>query len=247
MSSSPTPDFGPLAGTYDALRPADEDWAELVELLIAEASLLDGRVLDVGCGTGRLVAELARRGVDVAGVDPSPEMLAAARRNAPDGVELELAPAEQLPFGIDSFDRLVYALVAHLIDRPAAFAEARRVLAPGGLLAVVTFEPVHFDRYFLNAFFPSLATIDRRRFPRPDALAAELEEAGFDVPRLVTLHQDVTVARAEALRRIRGRHISTFHLLDEREYRAGLARAEAELPLHVETTRDFLLVIAERS
>src|SRR5438045_9440365 len=103
MSSSPTPDFGPLAATYDALRPADEYWGEVVELLVAEASLLDGRVLDVGCGTGRLVAELARRGGDVAGVDPSPEMLAVARRSAP-GVELDLAPADRPPSADALFD-----------------------------------------------------------------------------------------------------------------------------------------------
>jgi ubiquinone/menaquinone biosynthesis C-methylase UbiE len=247
MSSSPTPDFGPLAATYDALRPADEHWLELVELLIAEASLLDGRVLDVGCGTGKLVAELARRGADVGGVDPSPEMLAVARRSAPEGVELELASAEALPHDEASVDRLVYALVVHLIDRPAAFAEAYRVLARGGTLAVVTFDPLHFDRYFLNRFFPSLAAIDRRRFPFPETLAAELERAGLGTPRFVSLHQQVTVPRSEALRRIRGCHISTFQLLDGREYRAGLARAEAELPEPVETTRDFLLAVAERT
>jgi ubiquinone/menaquinone biosynthesis C-methylase UbiE len=247
MSSSPTPDFGPLAATYDALRPADEHWLELVELLIAEAWLLDGRVLDVGCGTGKLLVELARRGADVAGVDPSPQMLAVARRSTPDGVELELASAERLPFDGASFDRLVYGLVVHLIDRPAAFAEARRVLAPGGTLAVVTFEPLHFDRYFLNGFFPSLAAIDRRRFPPPETLSAELRRAGFDGPRFVSVHQQVTVSRGEVLRRIRGRHISTFQLLDEREYRTGLARAETELPDPVETTRDFLLAVAERA
>jgi hypothetical protein len=115
-----------------------------------------------------------------------------------------------------------------------------------GYGALVTFAPVHFDRYFLNAFFPSVAEIDRRRFPPPETLAAELEAAGFARPRLVPLHQEVAVEREEALRRIRGRHISTFHLLDAAEYEAGLERAEAELPDPVETTRDFLLAVAQR-
>ena len=246
MSSSPTPDFGRLAATYDELRPADEHWLELVDLLTAEAELLGGRVLDVGCGTGRLTAELARRGARVWGVDPSPEMLAVARANVPAGVGLRLGRAEHLPFRDAWFDRAVFSLVVHLVDRSAAFAEARRVLAPGGALAAVTFDPVHFDRYFLNGFFPSLADIDRRRFPTPEALAADLEAAGFVPPRLVPLHQEVAVEREEALRRIRGRHISTFHLLDAAEYESGLARAEEELPDPVETTRDFLLVVAER-
>ena len=246
MSSSPTPDFGRLAATYDELRPADEHWLELVDLLTAEADLVGGRVLDIGCGTGRLAGELARRGARVWGVEPSPEMLDVARANVPAEVGLKLGRAEELPFRDGWFDRAVFSLVVHLVDRDAAFAEARRILAPGGIVAVVTFQPSHFDRYFLNDFFPSLAEIDRVRFPRPETLAAELESAGFGPPRFVPLHQEVVVEREEALRRIRGRHISTFHLLDAVEYEAGLERAEAELPDPVATTRDFLLAVAQR-
>jgi ubiquinone/menaquinone biosynthesis C-methylase UbiE len=245
MGSSRTPDFGLLAATYDELRPADEPWLELMAVLVREADLAAGRVLDVGCGTGRLVAELARRGARAVGVEPSPEMLAVARERAPSGVRVEAGTAERLPFPDGSFDRVVYSLVTHLVDRRAAFAEARRVLAAGGRVAVVTFEPEHFERYFLNGYFPSLADIDRRRFPAPEALSAELEAAGFSELRFSTLHQDVVLARREVLRRIRGRHISTFQLLDRDEYEAGLARAEAELPEQVATTRDFLIAVAD--
>jgi len=246
MSSSPTPDFGPLAATYDDLRPLDEHWLELVGVLAAEAGIAAARVLDVGCGTGRLAAELARRGARVWGVEPSPEMLAVARAKVPAGVGLKRGRAERLPFRDGWFERVVFSLVLHLVDRSAALAEAHRVLVPGGRLAIVTFAPEHFDRYFLNDFFPSLAAIDRARFPRPETLAAELRAAGLGAPRFVPLHQEVGVDREEALRRIRGRHISTFQLLDESEYAAGLARAEAELPERVETVREFLLALAER-
>jgi SAM-dependent methyltransferase len=246
MSSSPTPDFGALAGTYDELRPADEHWLQLVDLLIAEAGLLGGRVLDVGCGTGRLAGELARRGASVWGVEPSAEMLEVARGRVSAAVVLEAGRAESLPFPDGQFDRVVFSLVMHLVERPQALAEARRVLARGGSIAVVSFEPAHFDRYFLSDFFPSLTEIDRGRFPDPETLAAELGNAGFEPPTFVPVHQEVSVDRDEALRRIRGRHISTFQLLDEDEYAAGLARAETELPEQVETTRDFLIAIAAR-
>jgi SAM-dependent methyltransferase len=246
MSSSPTPDFGRLAATYDELRPADEHWLEVVQLLVGEASLAGARVLDVGCGTGRLAVELASRGSDVSGVEPSPEMLGVARRVVPRNVRLARGSAERLPFPDGAFERVVYQLVVHLIDRPRSFAEARRVLVPGGLAAVVSFEERHFDRYFLNGFFPSLAAIDRARFPTREALAGELADAGFEPPRFVSLHQEMTLARPEVLRRIAGRHISTFDLLDQAELAEGLARARAGLPDEVSSTRDFLLAVARR-
>ena len=246
MSSSPTPDFSALAATYDELRPADASWLELAELLIAEGDLPGGRILDVGCGTGRLAAELARRGGRVWGIDSSPEMLAVARAKTPRGAGFKTGRAEQLPFRDGWFDRVVYALVVHLVDRAAAFREAHRVLGTGGLAVVASFEPVHFDRYFLNEFFPSLADVDRARFPRRETLGEELAAAGFEPPRFVTLHQEPELDREEALRRVRGRHISTFQLLSEAEYEAGLARAEAELPERVVTTRDFLIAVARR-
>src|SRR5882724_4663295 len=131
MSSSQTPDFGVVAEVYDEVRPADGHWQEVFELLVAEAGLTQGRVLDVGCGTGRLVGALAELGIDAAGVDISPEMLAVARRKLPRSTLAE-ARAEQLPFSEAAFDRIVFSLVVHLIDRPAAFAEAYRALAPSG-------------------------------------------------------------------------------------------------------------------
>ncbi len=247
MSSSQTPDFGRLAATYDELRPADRHWRELFDVLVAEGELLTGRVLDAGCGTGNLVAALAERGVRAWGVDPSPEMLAVARGKNVRGAGFKEGRAEALPFKDGWFDRVVCQLVVHLVDRPRAFAEARRVLAPEGRIVIATFEPEHFGRFWLNRFLPSLEAIDRTRFPTREQLAAELAAAGFSPPRLTTLHQEVWLDREKALERLRGRHISTFDLIDEAEYEAGVALAERELPERVDSTRDWLIAVASVS
>jgi SAM-dependent methyltransferase len=237
-------DFGRLAPVYDRIRPVDDNWRRVYDLVVAEADLHGRRVLDLGCGTGRLSKELAEGGVaKVWGVDASQEMLAVARQNVPNGVGLKEGRAEQLPFRDAWFDRVVMWLVCHLVDRPAAFREVARVLVPEGRLAVVTFDTRHFERYWLNRFFPGIQEIDLARFPSEEQLRGELAGAGFGSMRFERLSQHASLPRETALERIRGRHISTFDLLDEDEIREGTARAERELPDPVEYDQEWLIAI----
>ncbi|HJS70521.1 MAG TPA: methyltransferase domain-containing protein [Gaiellaceae bacterium] len=216
-----------------------------MELLVAEGDLPGRRVLDVGCGTGALASAFAERGARVWGVDASEEMLEVARAAVGKRVGLKLGRAEELPFKDAWFERVVLRLVVHLVDRPRALPELARVLAPGGRAVIATFTEGHFEWYWLTSVFPEVGEIDRRRFPRPDALEAELLEAGFATARTTTLRQRRSISRADALERIRGRYISTLRLLDEKTYAAGLARAERELPEEIESVLEWAVVSAD--
>jgi ubiquinone/menaquinone biosynthesis C-methylase UbiE len=228
---------------YDRLRPYDDNWREVAETLIREADLAGRRVLDIGCGTGRFLTQLAEI-AKAWGVDASPGMLEVARARA-GGAGLKLGSAEELPFKDGWFERATMWLVAHLVDRPRAFAEAHRVLARDGRFAVATFDPSYFDEFWLNELFPSMEAVDRERFPTAPELEAELRGAGFDV-RLLRLSQRGSLDRDEALERIRGKHISTFDLISDEEYEAGLARAERELPKRVDYRVEWLVAVAVR-
>jgi hypothetical protein len=135
-------------------------------------------------------------------------------------------------------------LTAHLVDRARALPDVRRVLTQGGRLVVATFDPAHFDSYWVNELFPSVEAIDRARFPTGERLVAELEAAGFGDSALHSLHQSATVEREEALRKLEGQWISTLRLIEEDEFRAGVARAHAELPETIEYRLEWLIATA---
>jgi len=214
-------------------------------VLVREGDLRGRRVLEVGCGTGLLAAALAERAAArVWAVDAEPEMVAIARERLPKDAGVRVGSAEELPFRDAWFERTVMRLVIHLVDAGRALPELRRVLAPGGRAVVATFEPSHFDGFWLNRLFPSLEAIDRARFPDPAELCRSFEAAGFASARVVPLTQRRELDRATALERIRGRHISTFDLLEADEVADGTARAERELPERVPVRLAWAIVVA---
>jgi ubiquinone/menaquinone biosynthesis C-methylase UbiE len=244
-SASPrgsNPSFDRCAARYDELRPVDDNWWELFDALVGLGDLRGRRVLEVGCGTGRLALALAERAAArVWAVDASAEMVARAKTL---GVNARLARGEALPFKRGWFDAVVLRMAVHLLDRPRAFAECARVLAPQGRIVIATEDPDHFDDVWFARFFPSVPGLERSRFPGDDVLRRELDGAGFGDPRIERLAQHRAISREHALDVIRSRAYSTFELLPPEEYRSGLAHAEAELPDRLEYDFHWLLVSA---
>lgn len=238
--------FASVASRYDELRPVDEAWQQVADAIWSDGGLLGQRVLDVGCGTGRLAADLAQRGARVWGVDASPEMLAEARARAPRGVGVRLGEAERLPFKDGWFDRAVLRLVVHLVDRDRALPELVRVLAPAGRAVVATFVPEHVTGWWGVRWFPGVVPIDLARFPPPAELVAQLERAGFATVTWRELAVGTSLTREAALARLRGRFISTLSALPDDELEAGLARAERELPARIDTVQRWAILTASR-
>jgi SAM-dependent methyltransferase len=127
------------------------------------ADLRPGSVLELAAGTGILTAELVARlpGVPVTATDLNPEMVEHGSRRVPEA-SWRPADAQSLPFPDGAFDLVVCQFgVMFFPDRPGAFAEAARVLSPGGRLLVTTWDAVG------TSPFPAALT---------DALAAVLPE-----------------------------------------------------------------------
>jgi SAM-dependent methyltransferase len=137
----------PAVAAYDALAPFYDRytggydharWLGNLEAVATEHGLSGGRLLDVGCGTGKSFLPMLRRGYEVVGVDISPAMVDEARRAADGAADVLVADVRDLPV-LGSFD-LVTALddaLNYLLtdeELGAALHGIARNLRPGGML-----------------------------------------------------------------------------------------------------------------
>jgi demethylmenaquinone methyltransferase / 2-methoxy-6-polyprenyl-1,4-benzoquinol methylase len=209
--------FDRIAPVYDSMNRLmtaglDRRWRREA----AEAVVKPGdRVLDSCCGTGDLAIAAAAAGGNVTGVDFSKPMLERARRKAPELEWIE-GDALALPFEDESFDAATVGFgVRNLSELDKGLHELRRVLRPGGRLAILEITRptgflAPFYRLWFDVLIPAAGKVlpggsaytylpaSVRRFPDPQGLARLMDEAGFGeirwrlfAGRIVALHTGV--------------------------------------------------------
>ena len=200
MASGRVTDYDSVAERYDVRygRYSYSGVRDTVLSFLGDATA----VLEVGCGTGHWLASVDNsRPRRLAGIDPSAAMLDRARRAAP-AAQLVRARAEALPWRDQSFDR-VFCVNAlhHFADRERFFAEARRVLRPGGGLLTIGKDPHREgDTWWVYDYFEETRAIDRVRYAPVKTLRGEIARAGFAwAESLEADHIEIMVPAAEAL------------------------------------------------
>jgi len=174
-----------LSRWYDALAHASE-WPFTARGLRMLGVRAGEAVLEIGCGTGHALLQIARAAGRAHGLDLSGGMLAVARRRVAAGpadpVHLVQGDGACLPYAPSSLDAVFMSFVLELFDTPeipAVLAECRRVLCPGGRLGVVALAQA--DNLAVRLYEWA-----HRRFPRavdcrPIRAAAALQEARFQI------------------------------------------------------------------
>ena len=203
--------FDQIAPTYDAW--ANGQHARVASRLVELLKPKKGQhALDIGTGTG-LVAHLVATKVSpgtVIGIDLSDRMLSIARSKHAKNTQFLGMAAERLVFRPDTFDLVTMGeALAYLADPGDALTEARRVLRPGGKLAVSS-QRRSLSTRAQDLFFQGLAPLarrhylslpryssDRSRFGEPKLLPQVLESAGFKVDLMTEM---VTGGRAQNAR-----------------------------------------------
>jgi SAM-dependent methyltransferase len=219
-----------VASEYDR-RYALHEYAGVLRVLLDVAARTNPaacRVLEVGCGTGKWLSELERKGFCVAGIDPSAEMV---RRCASLG-DLRIGHAEELPWEAASFDLVVCVNALHHFRSPRdAIVEAHRVLRPGGAFVSIGLDPVADPgRWYVYDFFPTSLQRDLERFPTQEQRQRWLVDAGFekvDIAVAERIRSAMSYEEALAQGILARSFTSQLTELSDAEYADGLARIQA--------------------
>lgn len=139
--------FDGVAEEYDQVRPGYP--AALVDAAIVRGRLASGsRVLEVGCGTGKLTELLASRRLSLDAVDPGPRMIEQAMRRVAtrDDVRFHVGRFEDVAFPEAAFDAVFSATAFHWLDPSVSWTKSASHLRPGGLLALLAHMSVRDER-----------------------------------------------------------------------------------------------------
>ncbi len=191
MTLDPRDRFTGIAATYQRFRPSyPPDLFDWLAALCAPRR--PESAADVGCGTGIATRLLAARGLEVVGVDPNEEMLAAARAEG-GGARYVRGDAEATGLPAASVDLVTCAQSFHWFDRGRAPAEFRRILRPGGWAAAWWNDRAATT---LNDDYEALL---RRFSPEYDAASHDATDSGFESASGVAVRKSATFANSQRL------------------------------------------------
>ena len=154
--------FDTVASLYDEVRPGYPD--VIINAIIERSGLpAEGRILEIGCGTGQITRPFARRGYAILALELGPSLAALAAEHLRPYPQVRVVPVafEHWPIEREAFDLVLSAQAFHWIDPAFGLARAAAVLKPQGAIALVW----HLDRSEHTDFYRATQPLYERFLP----------------------------------------------------------------------------------
>ncbi len=230
----------------------------LLDWLVRDTGAQGKRVLDLGCGPGFIANAVAAHVAEVLGLDPSPNMIAAARAHAAPNAQFEVGSSENLSAVQAPVQLVTIGRAFHWMDRPGTLADLDPLIAPGGAIALLNDRPVDapMNQWWrdFNAVAKSFAVMDDYNqhrasddwVPHDEVLIA----SRFDDLRSITVYQTHDWTFERLLRNTLSRSATTEALLGDTRPAMEAALREALAPFGPEpwtSLNQHIALIARRS
>jgi ubiquinone/menaquinone biosynthesis C-methylase UbiE len=189
-------------------------------------------MLDVGCGAGHhtLFLEKSFDGKTI-GIDIAIGMLKQVQKKGVD-IRLLRACGENIPLVSNVVDLLFISYVLHQSEEKYKFiSEVYRVLKRSGHIAILTSSHSQLRGDLVHQYFPGILEINLKRFPSLDEIKEMLSKAGFKETSSSEISIKKEASVEEIVERIKGKPMSVFKLLSEKDFQRGLRTFEKKLEL----------------
>ncbi len=219
-------EYNEISETFDKYRSYNDDE---MKKIIQFAEIIEGmKILDLGCGTGNVAVQLMKLlNVDIVGVDISEEMLKIAREKSIEVLYTDI-DNDPLPFPNASFNVVIGTYIIHQIHNlEHLLSESYRVLRNGSVVFLTSSHvQIENQHPVVNRFFPSFVSIDKARFPSIEKIEKSLNLAGFTNIEQAEIHIEDIPIDQDYLLKVKGKYVSTYHLLPSKEFDVGIKKLE---------------------
>jgi ubiquinone/menaquinone biosynthesis C-methylase UbiE len=219
------------ARRYDSARSLPSQtkilWLDALRSCIPEQEI--GKILDLGCGTGRFTAALGEAfACPVVGVEPSGAMLGVGMSQSEFNIEWKQGQAEDIPLENGVVDLVFMSQVFHhLIDPQKALREINRVLSSAGYLAIRNGTREYNAELKWLEFFPEALEIENERTPSQQELRETVCGQSFELVSQCTIYQLFATSYDEYFEKVSQRGLSALIVISDETFQSGLQRFQS--------------------
>ncbi len=224
--------YNQIADKYDCTRTSNSNTIDLFQEKLKFEK--ETKILDFGCGTGNYLRTIFNQfGCKCFGIEPSDSMREIAKQKSRNA-QIENGSHELIPFPDNEFD-FVYMtdVIHHVPDMNKMFSKLNRVIKPSGLLCIVTESHDQIKNRFYNKYFPSLESVELKRYPGISVITEYAVHNSFVIEEIQEKEDSKVKISEDFIKLVSEKGYSMFRLIDEDEHITGLENLILDFKLNI--------------